>query len=80
MTERTVSYMSARKRVTTDMKKAFEWLSRKLDMDGALMAIVENVLEYADGMSGDEQYDFLLKMLDGVIWLTEDEICSLCWN
>ncbi len=49
-------------------------------MDGALMAIVENVLEYADGMSGDEQYDFLLKMLDGVIWLTEDEICSLCWN
>ena len=80
MTARTVSYMSTRKRVTTDMKKAFEWLSRKLDMDGALMAIVVNVLEYADGMSGDEQYDFLLKMLDGVIWLTEDEICSLCWN
>lgn len=80
MTARTVSYMSTRKRATTDMKEAFEWLSRKLDMDGALMAIVENVLEYADGMSGDEQYDFLLKMLDGVIWLTEDEICSLCWN
>lgn len=61
-------------------KDAFEWLSRKLDLDGAFMAIVENVLEYADGLSGDEQYDFLLKMLDGVICLTEDEICSLCWN
>lgn len=41
---------------------------------------IHNVLEYADRMTGDEQYEFLTEMLDGTIGLSDREIRNLCWN
>jgi len=52
------------------MEKAYEWLLEEF----------RNVLEYADRMGGDEQYDFLTEMLDGTIGLSDREIRNLCWN
>ena len=59
------------------MEKAYEWLLEEFDIDGAA---ARNVLEYADRMGGDEQYDFLTEMLDGTIGLSDREIRNLCWN
>ena len=52
----------------------------EFDIDGAAARILRNVLEYADRMGGDEQYDFLTEMLDGTIGLSDREIRNLCWN
>jgi len=49
------------------MEKAYEWLLKEFSIDGAAARIIRNVLEYADRMGGDEQYDFLTEMLDGTI-------------
>ena len=62
------------------MEKAYEWLLEEFDIGGAAARIIRNVLEYADRMDGDEQYDFLTEMLDGTIGLSEGEIRNLCWN
>ena len=72
--------MSTRKLVTADMEKAFEWLLEQFNLEGAAARIVRNILEYADRMDGDEQYDFLTEMLDGTIGLSDREIRNLCWN
>lgn len=58
----------------------YEWLLEEFSIDGAAARIIRNVLEYADRMEGDEQYDFLTEMLDGTIGLSDREIRNLCWN
>ena len=68
--------MSTRKRVPADMEKAFEWLLEGFNLEGPAARIVRNILEYADRMDGDEQYEFL----DGTIGLSDREIRNLCWN
>ena len=72
--------MSTRERVLADMEKAFEWLLEGFNLEGPAARIVRNILEYADRMDGDEQYEFLAEMLDGTIGLSDREIRNLCWN
>ena len=72
--------MTTKGLVAADMEKAYEWLLGEFDISGAAARIIRNVLEYAERMDGDEQYDFLTEMLDGTIGLSEGEIRSLCWN
>lgn len=62
------------------MEKAFEWLLEEFNLEGPAARIVRNILEYADRMDGDEQYEFLAEMLDGTIGLSDREIRNLCWN
>lgn len=62
------------------MEKAYEWLMEEFAIDGTAARIIHNVLEYADRLDGDEQYEFLSSILDGTIGLTESEIRDLCWN
>ena len=64
--------MTTKGLVSANMEKAYEWLLKEF--------IIRNVLEYADRMGGDEQYDFLTEMLDGTIGLSDREIRNLCWN
>jgi hypothetical protein len=72
--------MTTKGLVDADMEKAYEWLLDEFSIDGAAARIIRNVLEYADRMDGDEQYDFLTEMLDGTIGLSEQEIRNLYWN
>ena len=72
--------MSTREQVPADMEKAFEWLLEEFNLEGPAARIVRNILEYADRMDGDEQYEFLAEMLDGTIGLSDREIRNLCWN
>lgn len=72
--------MSTKGLVIAEMEKAYEWLPEEFDIDGAAARVIRNVLEYADRMEGDEQYDFLTEMLDGTIGLSDREIRNLCWN
>ena len=67
-------------RLDTDIEKTYEWLLEEFNIDGTAARIIRNVLEYADRMEGDEQYDFLVEMLDGTIGLSNQEIRNLCWN
>lgn len=62
------------------LEDAYEWILNNFNIDGAAARIIRNVLEYADRMEGDEQYDFLTEMLDGTIGLSDREIRNLCWN
>ena len=62
------------------LEDAYEWILNDFNIDGAAARIIRNVLEYADRMEGDEQYDFLTEMLDGTIGLSDREIRNLCWN
>ena len=62
------------------LEDAYEWILNNFNIDGAADRIIRNVLEYADRMEGDEQYDFLTEMLDGTIGLSDREIQNLCWN
>lgn len=62
------------------MEKAFEWLLEEFNIEGAAARIIRNILEYADRLDGDEQYDFLTEMLDGTIGLSDREIRNLRWN
>ena len=57
-----------------------KYLCDNFDIDGTAGRIIHNVLEYADRMTGDEQYEFLTEMLDGTIGLSDREIRNLCWN
>ncbi len=59
---------------------AFNWILENFSVDGAAGRIISNILEYADDLSEEEQVEFMNKMLDGTIGLTEDEIENLCWN
>ena len=59
---------------------AFNWILENFSVDGAASRIISNILEYADDLSEEEQVEFMNKMLDGTIGLTEDEIENLCWN
>ena len=79
-TESVQQCMSTKGLVIAEMEKAYEWLLEECDIDGAAARILRNVLEYADRMGGDEQYDFLAEMLDGTIGLSDREIRNLCWN
>lgn len=72
--------MSMKGRVTAEMEKAFEWMLEQFNIGGTAARIIRNVLEYADRMDGEEQYDFLTEVLDGTIGLTDCEIRNLCWN
>ncbi len=72
--------MNTKGLVIAKMEKAYEWLLEEFDIGGAAARIIRNVLEYADRMEGDEQYDFLTEMLDGTIGLSDREIRNLCWN
>lgn len=72
--------MTTKGLVIAEMEKAYEWLLKEFSIDGAAARIIRNVLEYADRMGGDEQYDFLTEMLDGTIGLSNREIRNLCWN
>ena len=49
--------MTTKGLVIAEMEKAYEWLLEEFDIDGAAARILRNVLEYADRMGGDEQYD-----------------------
>lgn len=49
------------------LEGTYEWLLNNFDIDGTAGRIIHNVLEYADRMTGDEQYEFLTEMLDGTI-------------
>lgn len=75
-----------RKGMVITMKKqktredAFNWILENFSVDGAAGRIISNILEYADDLSEEEQVEFMNKMLDGTIGLTEDEIENLCWN
>lgn len=62
------------------LEGTYEWLLNNFDIDGTAGRIIHNVLEYADRMTGDEQYEFLTEMLDGTIGLSDREIRNLCWN
>ena len=62
------------------MEDAFEWLLTNFNIDGTAGRIIHNILEYADNMYGDEQYNFLSEMLDSTIGLSDNEIKKLCWN
>ena len=62
------------------MEKAFEWMLEEFNIEGAAARIIRNILEYADRMAGDEQYEFLAEMLDGTIGLSDNELRNLCWN
>ena len=62
------------------MEKTYEWLLREFNIGGVAARIIRNILEYADRLDGDEQYDFLTEMLDGTIGLSDREIRNLCWN
>lgn len=62
------------------LEDAYEWILNDFNIDGAAARIIRNVLEYANRMEGDEQYDFLTEMLDGTIGLSDREIRNLCWN
>ena len=62
------------------MENAFEWLLEEFNIEGAAARIIRNILEYADRLEGDEQYDFLTEMLDGTIGLSDCKIRNLCWN
>lgn len=53
---------------------AFNWILENFSVDGAAGRIISNILEYADDLSEEEQVEFMNKMLDGTIGLTEDEI------
>ena len=59
---------------------AYKWILENFSVDGATERIISNILEYADDLSGEEQVEFMTRMLDGTIGLTEDEIENLCWN
>ena len=59
---------------------AFNWILENFSVDGAAGRIISNILEYADDLSEEVQVEFMNKMLDGTIGLTEDEIDNLCWN
>jgi hypothetical protein len=72
--------MNTKGLVAANMEKAYEWLLEEFDISGTAARIIRNVLEYADRMGGDEQYDFLAEMLDGTIGLFDREIRNLCWN
>lgn len=72
--------MSTRERVPADMEKAFEWLLEEFSLEGPAARIIRNILEYADRLDGDEQFDFLVEMLDGTIGLSDREIWGLCLN
>ena len=62
------------------MEEAYEWLLGEFNIGGVAARIIRNILEYADRLDCDEQYDFLTEMLDGTIGLSEREIRDLCWN
>ena len=62
------------------MEQAFEWLLQTFNIDGTAARIILNILDYADRLEGDEQYSFLIAMLDGTIGLSDCEIRNLCWN
>lgn len=62
------------------MEEAYELLLEEFNIEGAAARIIRNILEYADRLEGDEQYDFLTEMLDGTIGLSDREIRNLCWN
>ena len=62
------------------LEDAYEWLLENFNIDGTAGRIIHNVLEYADNMTGEEQHEFLTKILDGTIGLSDHEIRSLCWN
>lgn len=62
------------------MEEAYEWLLEEFNIEGAAARIIRNILEYADRLEGDEQYDFLTEMLDGTIGLSDREIRNLCRN
>lgn len=72
--------MTTKGLVIAEMEKAYEWLLEEFSIDGTAARIIRNVLEYADRMEGDGQYDFLTEMLDGTIGLSDREIRNLCWN
>ena len=55
------------------LEGTYEWLLNNFDIDGTAGRIIHNVLEYADRMTGDEQYEFLTEMLDGTIGLSDRE-------
>lgn len=64
----------------SSIEDAYEWLLKNFSIDGAAGRIIHNILEYADHMTGDEQYEFLTELLDGTIGLSDREIRNLCWN
>lgn len=62
------------------MEEAYKWLLGEFNIGGVAARIVRNILEYADRLDRDEQFDFLAEMLDGTIGLSDHEIRNLCWN
>lgn len=62
------------------MEETYEWLLGAFNIGGVAARIIRNILEYADRLDGDEQFDFLVEMLDGTIGLSDREIWGLCWN
>lgn len=59
---------------------AYDYIIEHFDIGQPASRILNNILEYADKMANEEQYEFFREILDGTIGLTEDELKSLCWN
>lgn len=59
---------------------AYDYIIEHFDIGQPAARILNNILEYADKMANEEQYEFFSEILDGTIGLTEDELKSLCWN
>ena len=59
---------------------AYDYIIEHFDIGQPAARILNNILEYADKMAIEEQYEFFSEILDGTIGLTEDELKSLCWN
>ena len=58
---------------------AFNWILENFSVDGAAGRIISNILEYADDLSEEEQVEFMNKMLDGTIGLTESKKSGWSW-
>lgn len=59
---------------------AYNYIIEHYNIGQPAARILDNILEYADKMTNEEQYEFFGEILDGTIGLTEDELKSLCWN
>lgn len=59
---------------------AYDYIIEHFDIGQPAARILNNILEYADKMANEKQYEFFSEILDGTIGLTEDELKSLCWN
>ena len=57
-----------------DKQEFLMFIDENFDIDGAAKRLISNILDYAESLPHEEQYQFLISMLDGTIGLSEAEI------